>query len=189
MYLQAVGFRTLLDKEMINPTLYNGYDYERACRRTKDAIAQESGLKQAFQMNKVRRTENKLKYGNADKNDLKDYVFTVSDLGWMNVDRILKDYPTAPKRILAVNETDLNALVFVVAKDNKSYIKLKHKNGRWVSPPLPEGMDIKVVSVKMKQGSFSMALHDKTIQSRDESLSLAYQACSIVEMKQKLGEL
>ncbi|MFN0033582.1 MAG: OmpA family protein [Saprospiraceae bacterium] len=116
---------------------------------------------------------------------LKNYVATVSQLGWINCDRFYND--PAERMQVVVNETE-DATLYAVCKDINAMLPFyRNGDGTYAAAGLPKGKKIIVVAIKIKDGMPQYAQHN--IQVGGTVPSMAYRSMPLRDLKEELKKL
>lgn len=119
---------------------------------------------------------------------LNAYVVDVAQLGWANIDKLLK-YKKEEKFAISVVEPD-EAMVMVILPEIKSSIGMKAlTNGTYQSSiKIPTGVPATLVAMKVEDGKTKLAIQ-KFVVGDGEVPVLSYKSLSVQKIRRKLKEI
>ncbi|WP_367388475.1 hypothetical protein [Lewinella sp. LCG006] len=119
-----------------------------------------------------------------DDAELNYYIFSVSELGWINCDRFLDfeekvdlitDFPVSTELQLKLVFSDINGV-----------LKPDIVKGKYVFFGVPKGQNATLIGIKSKEGRFSMAFHDFEI-SENPIQELQFSETTLSELRERLS--
>ena len=124
---------------------------------------------------------------NGHTNSLRAYVFDITEMGWCNVDRIMKISNQQPL-IVSVEEPD-DAMMMVMLTSIKSAITMiPLKGGQYQSRlKLPSGEKVKLVSIKVIEGKAQLAIQEFVVGQKKPKLK--YRSIRFDELRNALNQL
>lgn len=126
--------------------------------------------------------------GISSENDLKNYIFTVSDLKWINVDKFMK-LPAEEKQMALINSTDIaNEKVHIVFKNSKTLITCNPipEYNRFEAHNLPKKIEAYIFAYKVVDCKPMMCYLQM---NGNENYELQFMESSFVEIKAVLNQL
>lgn len=119
-----------------------------------------------------------------DDAELNYYIFSVSQLGWINCDRFLD----MPDRVdLAVEGEEAIDLKLVIA-DMRGVLKPERVDGRYVFRSVPNKAPATLVAIDRRSGELRVAFQGVTL-SEQAVTQLAYERTTLAELRKKLEAL
>ena len=133
--------------------------------------------------------EGQIAVKNANTDDLAGYSFEVARLGWINIDKFYK-YPPEQRIELAVyDQNGSEAKLFVVCKEMNGVLPMSFYNGKYTAPPLPQGMAVTIVGLKIRDGKPQLFLQNLELQKNLSIGNLKYQSLTVAELKAEMERL
>ncbi|GAB5418029.1 MAG: hypothetical protein Crog4KO_31090 [Crocinitomicaceae bacterium] len=121
-----------------------------------------------------------------DDAELEYYIFSVSELGWINCDRFIDEEETLD---FIVNiPTDNSTKVKMVFEDISGVLEAKIQDDKYVFLNVPKYRDVTIIGINNNDGLFQSAF--KEIQISESHLSdLAFKETTLKELREKLERL
>lgn len=123
-----------------------------------------------------------------DIQNLSEYTFEVNRMGWINIDKFYK-YPEADRVPLVVSESASDTRVYVVFREFRGALALNYTNGRFVSPPLPKGIPVTIVALKLQSGSPQLLLIDMNVGESATAKKGTYETLTLKQLQEKMAVL
>lgn len=120
--------------------------------------------------------------------NLATYTFEVSSMGWINIDKFYQ-YPETDRTPVIVAEVDKDTRVYLVFRDFNSALALPYRNGRFESQPLPKGIPLTVVALKLQAGSPQLMMFDTKVGDNSLSPKLPYETLTLKQLQEKMDAL
>jgi hypothetical protein len=120
--------------------------------------------------------------------DIEYYVFSASQLGWINVDRFL--HIKGPKAKFVLDDKNFeNSKVSLVFKNYESVLPGHEENGKVSFNNIPLGEEVTIVAVKMNKGIPMLYVKDiKTDRSMFEE-RVDFRAVSVATLKEEIKRI
>lgn len=123
-----------------------------------------------------------------DVSSLIAYTFEVNRLDWINIDKFYK-YPEGERAPMVIAEADKDTRVFLVFREFSGALALPYLNGRFVSPPLPKGIPVTVVGLKLRSGSPQLMMLDAKAGDTDILSKGQYETLTLKQLQEKMAAL
>lgn len=120
---------------------------------------------------------------------LTDYTFEVTQMGWINIDKFYK-YPESERRPLAIEEPDNDTRFYVYCKGVNGLLSLQYQRGKFVSPPLPNDLEIAIIGIKLKNGMPQLFRQERRVGDGSEIIRQpAYRDVTLRELEVEMRKL
>lgn len=126
---------------------------------------------------------------NATLNDLAGYSFEVARMGWINIDKFYKYPPEQRMELVVIDPRGDDAKLFVVCKEIRGVLPMTFNAGRYTAPPLPNGMAVTIVGLKIRDGKPMFFRQDLEMKKNLSIGNLKYQSLTLAELKAEMGRL
>lgn len=126
--------------------------------------------------------------GYVDRYTLRQYLYQVNELGWINCDRFL-DIPAEQKEALAIQGSGSGEeLVYVIFKERNSILQARADGAVFRTQAIPRDQEVKILAVSVENGRPYMAFAETTVAKQSE-LTLEYQAANLKEVRKELQKI
>ena len=119
-----------------------------------------------------------------ERGKIDNYFAGINTLGWINCDRFYSD--ERPKLIVHL-DGESESYNYIVFKKIKSAIKLTKYNQ--YKTKIPEGEEISLVSLMVKNGQPSISITTTTVNGQNTSYTPDYKSVTILELEHLLAQL
>lgn len=151
--------------------------YDRICNRMQQ------------EYDRFMEREGEITLQNANSNDLAGYSFEVARMGWINIDKFYKYPPEQRLELVVVDPRGDEARLFVVCKEIRGVLPMTFNAGRYTAPPLPKGMAVSIIGLKIRDGKPMLFRQDLELQKNLSIGNLKYQSLTLAELKAEMGRL
>ena len=120
--------------------------------------------------------------GSMTNTDMENYIFKVTQLGWINIDVFYNKAATIGTLELAgLPTTDIST--FLVFKSINSVIRINpNEAGEYKTKNLPIGLNAEIVAIKVQNGQALLAAADITIQ-KEQTVDLTFQPTRLKDIR------
>ncbi|MGB1241650.1 MAG: hypothetical protein ACPG49_03960 [Chitinophagales bacterium] len=116
------------------------------------------------------------------------FTASVSQMGWINIDRWLKDKET--QEVFVIADKDENTRFFAISHTFNSCFGSWQANGeKSISIDLPVGEEFTIIGLKVENGKFKMANKNFEVPQKDLKIPMNFEEKSLAYLKQKVRSL
>lgn len=128
--------------------------------------------------------------GNLDQKAMNRYFFEISTLGWINCDKFW-NVPDEKKSEMAFSDPDeTEESIVLVFKSLPSILPVTKnpESKKYISAPVPKGMEVKVIAIKVDNGRSMMAVKDTKV-GESAQYDLVYEPKTLKEIQAELRKV
>jgi hypothetical protein len=118
---------------------------------------------------------------------LEEYTFSITNLGWANCDKFY-NFPLEDRTPLLANGNN-NTRMFLICPEINSCLSMIYKNGRFISDNLPQNIKIKLVAIKIQNGSPSLCIQSLVTDKRNIAPELVYETMNLKDLEKALSKI
>lgn len=125
---------------------------------------------------------------NIDPNDLEYYMFSATEMGWINCDRFWDIDEDEKTDFIVKTENPKETKIRIIFKDIKSIMTGSYENGALVFKNIPKGKGIKVIGISYVNGKPTLSVGTATTDTENFELT-AFKEFSLDELETELNNL
>lgn len=128
--------------------------------------------------------------GNLDQKAMNRYFFEVNSLGWINCDKFWNVPEDKKAEMAFVDNDESEETIMLVFKSLPSILPVT-KNAdtkQYLSAPVPKGMEVKIIAIKVDQGRSMMAVKDTKVGEKAQ-YDLVYEPKTLKEIQAELAKM
>jgi OmpA family len=118
---------------------------------------------------------------------LQEYTFSITNLGWANCDRFY-NFPLEDRTPLQANGSN-NTRMYLICPEINSCLPMNYQNGRFLSNNLPQNVKLKLVAIKLENGSPSLCIQSLVTDKRNIAPELVYETMNLKDLEKALAKI
>ena len=128
--------------------------------------------------------------GNLDQNAMNRYFFEVNSLGWINCDKFWNVPEDKKAEMAFVDNDESEETIMLVFKSLPSILPVSRNpdTKQYISAPVPKGMEVKIIGIKVDQGRSMMAVKDTKVGEK-APYDLVYEPKTLKEIQAELAKV
>lgn len=128
--------------------------------------------------------------GNLDQNAMNRYFFEVNSLGWINCDKFWNVPEDKKAEMAFVDNDESEETIMLVFKSLPSILPVSRNpdTKQYISAPVPKGMEVKIIGIKVDQGRSMMAVKDTKV-GEEAPYDLVYEPKTLKEIQAELAKV
>jgi glucan-binding YG repeat protein len=127
------------------------------------------------------------KNGTMKAKNLNQYVASINQFGWINIDRFLKLERNMLAGVGIPNES-ITTKFYCIFKESRSILQASFKKNGFKFANLPKGQAYKIIGIKLENGKPKMAVRDFTLKEY-MNISMDFKEVDLEEMKEEFTGL
>lgn len=172
-----INIKDGLHQEKYGTKEFNFITFSRSSYNSLDSLNRLLGLFDTCKVERKRMMDKEI--ANGSISGLNSYIFEVTQTGWANCDRFQQ---FAANNRFPVKVTEMEEVkMYLYCKKIKSFIPLSRSDNNYVSPPIPAGIESKLLALKLNNGK---AYYSETpfVIANENNIKPTYKALTIKEL-------